>query len=58
MSRTGLRLGEAAALRWDDVDLVTHELTVSRTFSGGAEGTPKSGKARRVDLGSNDVRAA
>jgi integrase len=53
MSRTGLRLGEAVALRWDDVDLVARELTVRRTFSGSSMGTPKSGKSRRVDLSSN-----
>ena len=53
MSKTGMRLGEAVALRWDDVDLVAREITVSRTFSGGAIGTPKSGKTRRVDVSSN-----
>lgn len=50
MSRTGLRLGEAVALRWDDVDLVARRLTIARTFSMGALGTPKSGKTRGVDL--------
>jgi integrase len=50
MARTGLRLGEAVALEWDDVDLAAREITVSRTFSGGKVGTPKSGKARSVDM--------
>jgi integrase len=50
MSKTGLRLGEAVALRWDDVDLVAREITVKRTFSMGALGSPKSGKTRRVDV--------
>jgi len=55
MSKTGLRLGEAVALRWEDVDLVAREITVRRTFSMGAVGTPKSGKVRRVDVSSNLV---
>ena len=50
MARTGLRLGEAVALEWSDVDLVAREITVSRSFSGGRVGTPKSGKSRRVDV--------
>jgi integrase len=50
MAKTGMRLGEAVALRWSDIDLVAREITVSRTFSGGALGTPKSGKTRRVDV--------
>jgi integrase len=53
MSRTGLRLGEAIALRWEDVDLIARELVVRHTFSGGALGTPKSGKTRRVAISSN-----
>jgi len=53
MSRTGLRLGEAVALRWEDIDLVARELVVRRTFSGGQFGTPKSGKTRRVGISSN-----
>src|SRR5262245_40516657 len=53
MSRTGLRLGEAVALRWEDVDLTARELVVRRTFSGGALGTPKSGKSRRIAISSN-----
>jgi integrase len=50
LAKTGLRLGEAVALRWDDMDLVAREITVSRTFGMGRIGTPKSGKTRRVDL--------
>jgi integrase len=55
LARTGLRLGEAFALTWDDVDLVGRELRVARTFSGGRLGTPKSGKVRRVHLSSGLV---
>jgi len=54
MSRTGLRLGEALALKWDDLDLVRGELRVERAL--GPEGetdTPKSGHGRTVDLGTS-----
>jgi integrase len=58
MARTGLRLGEAVALRWEDLDLVRGELRVERTL--GLEGetdTPKSGHGRTVDV-SQGLRAA
>jgi integrase len=48
--RTGLRLGELIALEWDDVDFHGGFLNVRRSRSAGVEGTPKNGKARRVDL--------
>ena len=48
---TGMRFGELAALRWPDVDLLSRELHVARTFTQGiGEGTPKSGEPRTVDL--------
>jgi integrase len=48
---TGLRIGELAALRWDDVDLLNRELHVRRTYVDGiGEQTPKSGEARTIDL--------
>ena len=52
MSRTGLRLGEALALQWGDLDLKRRELRVERTVSGTGRdiGTPKSGHGRTVDL--------
>jgi len=50
LSKTEMRLGEAVALRWDDVDLVARQITVRRTFSMGNLGTPKSGKTRGVDM--------
>jgi len=49
--RTGLRVGELLALRWDDVDLKARRITVRRTLWNGQEGSPKGGRARRVDLG-------
>ena len=52
MSRTGLRLGEALALQWGDLDLDRRELRVERTVSGTGRdiGSPKSGHGRTVDL--------
>jgi len=53
LARTGLRLGEARALQWRDVDLERRELRVQRTVADDSNktlGTPKSGHARTVDL--------
>ena len=50
LARTGLRLGEALALRWDDVDLEGREIRVERARSNrGVLDTPKSGHGRTVD---------
>ena len=56
LARTGLRLGEAAALRWGDVDLHGGFLEVRRAFVMGRLTTPKNKKTRRVDL-STQLRA-
>jgi integrase len=50
MARTGLRLGEALALQWEDIDLATRTLHVRRILSAGTIGKPKSGAGRDVDL--------
>lgn len=48
---TGLRFGELAALKWDDLDLLNRELHVSRTYTSGIGATAtKSNEARTVDL--------
>jgi integrase len=48
---TGMRFGELAALRWDDVNLLDGEIIVSRTYSPGiGEKDTKSGEPRTVDL--------
>lgn len=50
---TGLRPGEACALRWSDLDLVKGRLTVSRAVTQGKDGErvtdhPKTSKSRRT----------
>ena len=50
LARTGLRLGEALALQWADLDFEAGTLRVARTISKGLVGTPKSGAAREVDM--------
>ncbi|MBK9032124.1 MAG: site-specific integrase [Myxococcales bacterium] len=55
--RTGLRYGELAGLRWQDVDLDGGKLQVEENFVDGVTGPPKSGKGRVVPL-SNDAIAA
>lgn len=48
--KTGLRLGELLALRWQDIDLPNKRLFVRQAVARGIVGTPKSGKAREVPL--------
>ncbi len=47
---TGLRLGELLGLRWEDVDFIAATIRVRRTWGGGVEGTPKSGRDRAVPM--------
>jgi integrase len=48
---TGMRFGELAALRWDDVNLLGEELIVSRAYTPGlGEKKTKNGEPRTVDL--------
>lgn len=46
----GLRLGEAQALRWKDVNFATQKLEIWRSYSGGHEGPTKSGRERFVPM--------
>jgi integrase len=48
--RTGLRIGELAALRWADLDFTSRKVHVRRSYSHGVETTPKNGKARSVPM--------
>jgi integrase len=50
LSRTGLRLGEAFGLQWQDIDFQAREIRVARAFSEGRLDTPKSGHGRTVDM--------
>jgi integrase len=50
LARSGMRLGEAVALRWSDVDLERRVILVRRSERKGRVSEPKSGKARRVDM--------
>jgi integrase len=46
---TGLRIGEAVALKWSDVDFDQSKLYVRRSAWRGKEQTPKSRKASAVE---------
>lgn len=48
--KTGMRLGELCALRWQDVDLVKQQLRVARSATRGVVSTPKSGKSRDLPV--------
>lgn len=53
--KTGLRLGELLALRWEDVDLVVGKLVVRRTLWRNKEGSPKGGRSREVPLSDDAI---
>ena len=50
LARTGLRLGEAFALQWADIDFAQRTIIVRRSRRRGETKIPKNGKARRVDM--------
>jgi len=50
MARTGMRLGEAFGLQWNDLDFSAREIRVARGMSGGRVEAPKNGKGRTVDM--------
>ncbi len=54
---TGIRLGEALTLRWEDVDLDRRTLLVRRGLSGGTEGIPKGRRFRVVPLAQPAIEA-
>lgn len=55
--RTGLRIGELLALRWEDVDLGNSRVVVRRTVYRGELGSPKGGRERQVSLSPEAVSA-
>lgn len=50
LARTGMRLGEALALQWGDIDFKGRFIDVRRSVTRGRVETPKSGKVRRMDM--------
>jgi len=50
LARTGLRLGEALGLQWQDINFDSRFIEVRRTVGAGRIGSPKSGKSRTVDM--------
>jgi integrase len=47
--RTGMRMGELIALRWQDVDLLAGKVTVKQNAVKGRLGTPKLRVTRDLD---------
>ena len=45
---TGLRTGEAVALKWEDIDFNSQELEVKRSRRYGKDVTPKTEKSKRI----------
>lgn len=50
LAGTGMRLGEALAVQWPDVEPLSRTITVSRAFSLRKLDTPKSGHGRTLDM--------
>lgn len=48
--RTGCRIGELFALRWDDVDFVKSQLHVVQNYTHGQTVSPKSNRARVIPM--------
>jgi integrase len=48
--RSGMRMGELRALRWEDVDLVAGRIMLRQAAWQGEVGTPKSGKPREIPM--------
>jgi len=50
LARTGMRIGEALAIKWGDIDFNSRFIQVERSIVRGEISTPKNGKSRRVDM--------
>ena len=50
LARSGLRIGEALALRWEDLDFRQRVIHVRRAWHRERVILPKSGKTRKVDM--------
>lgn len=51
--RTGVRVGELMALRWEDVDFKNRSVTIRRSIVNGIIGSPKNNKIRIIPLSSD-----
>jgi integrase len=54
-ARTGMRLGEALALKWEDINFNGQFIELRRALVEGRLTTPKNGKSRRIDMTPNLV---
>jgi len=52
--RTGVRVGELMALRWEDIDFENKKVTIRRSIVNGIIGSPKNNKIRIIPL-TNDI---
>ena len=50
LARTGMRIGEALALKWGDLDYNGRFIEVKRSYVRNRISTPKNKKGRRVDM--------
>jgi integrase len=50
LGRTGIRIGETLALKWNDIDFSGRSIEIERTVYKGRVGTPKNGKSRTIDM--------
>lgn len=50
LARTGVRLGEAIAIQFHDIDFHSKYIWVKRTYRRGKITAPKNGKTRKVDM--------
>jgi len=50
LARTGMRIGEALALQWDDIIFEERYIHIQRGLARGKISYPKSGKDRKVDM--------
>jgi integrase len=48
--RTGMRIGEIQALKWDDIDFDNRQIEVKRSYRNGRMTGTKNHKRRRVDM--------
>lgn len=50
LARTGMRIGEALALQWADINFDERHIHIQRGYARGTISYPKSGKDRKVNM--------